>query len=245
MNEEPQSVPLSPPEKYPFWTYRDVLVLGSLAVPLLAISIGLVGGVTWAVGWKPAAKAAPLLISQFIFYSLWLAFLYAWFKVRYGRPFWRSLAWAAPQHGLFGSFVWGIFTAVFVITFGALLGPPQTEMPLVDLLRDRSSLIWMGVFAITLGPLWEELAFRGFLLPLLMRSLRAIPGILLTAMIFAGMHGPEYAWSWKHLVLVSAAGVAFGWMRYRSGSTAMATVMHSGYNLVFFLGMVWQKFPQK
>jgi membrane protease YdiL (CAAX protease family) len=117
-------------------------------------------------------------------------------------------------------------------------------MPLMDLLRDRVSLILVGAVAVTLGPLCEELAFRGFLLPLLIRSLSALPGILITALLFASLHGPEYAWSWRHLLLITLAGVAFGWMRYRSGSTATATVMHAAYNLTFFVGMVAQRVPQ-
>ena len=111
-------------------------------------------------------------------------------------------------------------------------------MPLTELLRERASLVWVGCFAITLGPLWEELAFRGFLMPLLVRSLTVAPAILLTALLFAGLHGPEYAWSWKHLALITVAGTAFGWMRHHASSTAAATVMHAGYNLVFFLGML-------
>ena len=47
------------------------------------------------------------------------------------------------------------------------------------------------------------------------------------------MHFQEYGNSWRHALLITAAGASFGWMRYRTGSTKAAAVMHSAYNCVF------------
>ena len=113
-------------------------------------------------------------------------------------------------------------------------------MPMQELLRDRASLVLVGIFAVTLGPLCEELSFRGFFLPLLARSLGAAGGVLLTAVAFSLMHGPQYAWSWRHILLITLAGVAFGVVRLRSGSTAAATIMHATYNLTFFVAYLVQ-----
>ena len=62
-----------------------------------------------------------------------------------------------------------------------------------ELLRDRLSIASIGFFAITLGPLCEELVFRGFLQPLLIRTFGVAAGILLCAVPFALLHGPQYA----------------------------------------------------
>jgi hypothetical protein len=231
---------LPPPPRKPgiFWSYWDALLMGAVSVPLLVLSVGLIGIPTWLFEWKPPGRAIPLLASQFLFYLLWLAFLWGWLKAHYRRPFWRAMAWERPDKGWGNCFAWGVVTALGVMVLGGVLRPPQVPMPLTELLRERASLVWVGLFAVTLGPLWEELAFRGFLMPLLARTLRAALAIVCTALLFAVLHGPEYAWSWKHLALISVAGVAFGWMRQHSGSTAAATVMHAGYNLVFFLGML-------
>jgi membrane protease YdiL (CAAX protease family) len=123
---------------------------------------------------------------------------------------------------------------------GALLRTPDLDMPMKRLLSDRTSLLLVGVAAATLGPVCEELAFRGFLMPLLVRSLGAWPGIVVSALPFALLHGPQYAWSWRHLLLIVIAGVSFGWMRHRTGSTAAAAVMHAGYNFTFFVAFVLQ-----
>jgi membrane protease YdiL (CAAX protease family) len=37
------------------------------------------------------------------------------------------------------------------------------------------------------------------------------------------------------VLLVAAAGAAFGVVRHRTGSTALAAVTHAGYNLTFFV----------
>ncbi len=113
-------------------------------------------------------------------------------------------------------------------------------MPIKQLLTDRSSILLVSVFATTLGPLCEELAFRGFLLPLLLRSLGPLAGVFLTALPFAVLHGPQYGWSWRHLLLITLAGAAFGWVRYRTGSTAAAAVTHASYNLTFLVAYLSQ-----
>ena len=38
--------------------------------------------------------------------------------------------------------------------------------------------------------------------------------------------------------LVGLAGMAFGWARHKTGSTAAATAMHATYNFTFFVGFV-------
>jgi hypothetical protein len=106
------------------------------------------------------------------------------------------------------------------------------------ILSNRLAVLLVGVAAATVGPLCEELAFRGFLMPLLVRSLGPAAGIVLSALPFALLHGPQYAWSWRHVLLITAAGVGFGYARHRTGSTTAATVVHATYNSTFFLAYV-------
>ncbi len=229
--------PPEPVERYPFWGYEDVVILTLLAVLLL---IG-VSTLFFLLPWRPSARAAGPIAAQFLFYALWFMALWALIKTRYGRPFWRSLAWLEPRRGLIRSAVLGIEVALVSILMGVVLRPPEIKTPLDQLLQDPVSIALVGVFAITLGPLCEELAFRGLLLPLLARTFGAAAGILLTAAPFALLHGSEYAWNWQRLVIIFFAGAMFGFQRYRTGSTAAATVMHSAYNLVFFAGLVAQR----
>ena len=53
---------------------------------------------------------------------------------------------------------------------------------------------------------------------------------------FALLHGPQYAWSWRHVLLIAVAGSAFGWWRVTHGSTGASALMHAGYNAVLVAG---------
>jgi membrane protease YdiL (CAAX protease family) len=227
---------------YPFWSYQDLVVLAGLAMPILVVSALLVRLIAIPAPDAFASPAVGVLAVQFLGYGLWFLCLYGLLRLRYGRPFWRSLAWVRPRAGVLSLVVVvaGPLLALGVVFFGVALRTPEIEMPMKELLRDRLSVVLVGVFATTLGPVCEELAFRGFLLPLLARSFGAAAGVLLSAAAFSALHGPQYAWSWRHLILITLAGAAFGWVRLRTGSTAAATMMHATYNLTFFTAYVTQ-----
>jgi membrane protease YdiL (CAAX protease family) len=242
MNGEtaPILYPEPPPRRQePFWGYQDLVLLIGLALPALLAAV-LVVTLFSAVAGRPPRTAATVLALQFLAYGFWFVCLYALLKLRYGRPFWQSLAWVRPRASLVSFLAGGAALAFSVALLGAALRTPDIDMPMKELLRDKTSLALVGFFAVTLGPLCEELIFRGFLQPLLTRSLGAAAAILVTAAVFALPHGPQYAWSWQHVVLITLAGAVFGWVRHRSGSTIAVTVMHAGYNFVFFVALVAQ-----
>lgn len=237
----PPPEPTPPAEEYPFWSWLDVAMLTALALPLMLITGLALYGLLHLLPPLPRVKAAGPIAATFSFYGLWFLALYALIRLRYGKPFWRSLAWVPPPQGLWNSAGWGLALALACIVLGVLLRPPEIKTPLEEMLKDPASVALIGIFAVTLGPLCEELAFRGFLMPLLVRSLGPLTGAMAAAAPFALLHGSEYAWSWQRLSIIFFAGAAFGWMRHRSNSTAAAAVMHSAYNLVFFVGLLAQR----
>jgi hypothetical protein len=232
--------PSATPERYPFWGYQDLTLFAALALPSLLLAFGLVQAVVLVSGARPAGKAGPLLAGQFLGYGFLFLSLYGLLKLRYNRPFWSSLGWVRPRAGLWTSVIGGPVVALLVASLGVVLQTPEIQMPIKDLFTDRFSIALVAVFATTLGPLCEELAFRGFLLPLVARSLGRVAGVLIAALPFAILHGPQYSWSWRHILLVALAGVAFGCMRLWSRSTLAATLMHAGYNLTFFSAYLFQ-----
>lgn len=224
---------------YPFWNYKDLALFFGMGLPCLVLSVALMEGATWIAGVK-LGKAVYFLFAQFIGYGLWFASLVLLLRVRYDAAFWPSLAWIMPKHGLWRAVFQGPMLAFGVAWLGYALHTPNVEMPFKELLSDRWSLILMGLFGVTIGPLCEELAFRGFLMPLVIRSWGVWAGILITALPFALLHGPQYSWSWQHIVLLVLAGAAFGRVRQITGSTAAAVMTHATYNLTFFSAMVMQ-----
>jgi uncharacterized protein len=243
MNEPVQAPVIQPvKESYPFWTYEDLAIFFGLGLPCLLLSVVLSKIVFAIAGYTPPNKALQLFPAQFIGYAFWFASLYLLLKVKYGRPLLASLAWIRPKGGWAPMSVFmGPVLAFAVGLLGVVLKTPQIEMPFRDMLNDRMSIFMFGLFAVTLGPLSEELAFRGFLMPLLVRSLGPVPGIVITALPFALLHGPQYSWSWRHLVLLTLAGTVFGCIRHYTGSTRAAAMTHATYNLTFFSAFLAQQ----
>jgi uncharacterized protein len=234
---DPPAPGAAPRDRDPaFWGYSDLFLFAGLSVPAMLAGFGLVKAGVSAFHLHPT-RAAELLTEQFIGYLFLFLVLVVIFRFQYDRPFWASLGWtritAAPL-AIVGA---GWLTAFAVVLVGYLIHTPTTSNPLTDLMQDRASILLVGIFGVTLGPLAEELAFRGFLQPLLVRSLGVLPGIILAALPFGLLHFSEYGNSWRHVVLISAAGIAFGWMRQATGSTKASTLMHSAYNALFFAAL--------
>ena len=227
-----------PPESYPFWGYLDLLgfvliaLLGSVVESLLMAAL---------ITATHVKQIYVLMPAQVLLYGFLLATLALIFRRYYGRPFWHSLRWASA--GVSGPFVatCGVLAALAVMVGSVLMRTPDIDSPMKALLADPASVIMIAVIGTTLAPVCEEIVFRGFLQPLLVRSLGAAPGILLAAAAFGLMHLQEYGYSWRHALLITLAGVAFGWMRQRTGSTKAAALMHAAYNCVFFLLLAVQQ----
>jgi len=237
---EPQPVePL--PERYPFWGYADLVVFFGLAFPCLLAGELTVKGFLSVFHLRVHSLAFELVPAQFLGYGLLFFALYLLLKLHYQRPFWPSLKWVASRPGAPKTILYGFVLAFAVALLGSSLRTPDIDTPMKQLLSDRGSIVLIAVFAVTLGPLCEELAFRGFLQPVLVRSFGAAAGIVLAAVPFGLLHLSQYGDSWRHGLLITMAGVAFGWMRQISGSTRTAAIMHGAYNFIFFATLFSQK----
>lgn len=226
--------PEAEPRDYPFWTFEDLgLFIGSV-IPVFLLAM-------LAVQLVPLKRSAVQMVYQLLIYLLLLGVLYLLVAWRYQRPFWRSLGWRVFRLPFLCAAA-GPVLAITASELGVLLKAPPIPF-IEDLISDRRSLFIMMLFLTVFGPVFEELVFRGFLFPLLARSLGAWPGILLAAMLFAVVHGSQYRWQWQQLSLVWFAGVVFGFVRYKTGSTAAATLVHTGYNAAFFIGFLVLRMP--
>jgi uncharacterized protein len=227
MTPQPES------RKYPFWTYEELGLLVGSVIPIFLL-VSLVGYFTRLKG------GAAAMVVQSLFYALLLGVLYLLVAWRYGQPFWKSLGWTAFRLPFLIAAT-GPMLAISSSAVGVLLKAPPLPSPIEDLISDRRSLFIMMLFLTLIGPVFEELMFRGFLFPLLARSTGPWPAIFVTAALFAMVHGYQYRWSWQHLTVVGLAGSVFGFVRYKSGSTAASTLVHTGYNATLFIGFMVQK----
>lgn len=223
-------------ERDVFWGFRDIALFVGLACIAAAAAV---------LAVKPfhiRSKGVEALTAQFLLYVLLFFGLLLLFKVQYDRPFWRSLGFGRAR-----GFLWavpaGAALAFGISLLGVAMHTPDLDTPMRQLLGDPAALALLAIFGSTLGPLFEEMAFRGFFQPLLVRSLGAAPGIAAAALPFGLLHLPQYGNSWRHGLLITLAGAAFGWTRHRTGSTFASTLMHAAYNSTFFLAL-FQESPR-
>ncbi len=224
----------------PYWDWLDAGLFVGLAVPsFLAAQLGAYGLSKLAP--EIFSQTRSLLLAQFAMYGLLFAALWLLLKTRYGQEFWPSMSWFVPWPGIGLTVFAGPLLVIAVVILGALMKTPNLDSPMQRLLEDKQSIALVGVFATTLGPLAEELIFRGFFQPLLVSRLGTVAGIAAASLPFALLHGPQYSWTWQHIVLLFLASSTFGIVRHRSGSTAASTLVHATYNLTFFTGFLLQR----
>ncbi len=142
-----------------FWSYEDLALLLSAILPCYvgAYMLVRVSGAT--------SKEGQTLIFQGSLFALLLGALYLLVAWRYHKPFWRSLGWVRPVRGAWWSVVGSPLLAVTVSILGVVLRAPVVSDPVKDLITGRLSLFTVMAFAVVFGPIYEELLFRGFLLP--------------------------------------------------------------------------------
>ncbi|GIU74883.1 MAG: hypothetical protein KatS3mg004_1970 [Bryobacteraceae bacterium] len=223
----------------PFWNWIDAALLAALALPCLALAIVLSQGFFLLLPRMPG-EAVRALTMQFAAYGFWFGSLWLILRERYQAPFWSSLGWRFPWPNMMLTGVLGPALVIFIAVLGEVLHTPVIDNAVARLLRDRWSVLLVGSFAVTLGPLAEELIFRGFFQPLAVRTFGPWGGITLASLPFALLHGPQYAWNWQHMLLLFLASFVFGYTRHRTGSTAASTIVHATYNLTFFVGYLTQ-----
>jgi hypothetical protein len=223
------------------WGWLEVAVSLLLMGPALVI-----GSVLAFAGGYIAARGEPnplhiAIPAQALAYLLWLTSLWALFRFK-DLNMWSELAWVWKWKDVLRWLAAGPAIALAVGFLAALLRAPRVEMELMrELLGDPRALPLFVLFGVTLAPFVEELIFRGVMLPVAARTMGAAGALLLTSLPFSLIHGPQYSWSWQHLLLLVVVGIVFGLIRLRTGSTVATTSAHAAYNLTMFAGYLVQQ----
>ncbi|GMQ97646.1 MAG: CPBP family intramembrane metalloprotease [Acidimicrobiia bacterium] len=138
----------------------------------------------------------------------------------------------------------GLQIAIALITAPLIIwlfpdGPP--EQGVAEIAGQSETIVeQLAVFAaVAVGaPLIEEIIFRGMLLAALARRLSRWPSILLSAVIFAGVHllDPNAIAVIPGLFLL---GVALAWAAMRTGNLSLPIALHSGINLLAAISILY------
>ena len=170
-----------------------------------------------------------LQLASYLFVIGFMALL-AWNRHQVSLP--QAISWNAPSGRQAGYAVCGGIVLALVSDVGnVVLGPwiPKS-LPITELFKDRPSAFLLAGFGILVAPLMEEMFFRGFLYPALARFTGVLPSIVLTATLFALLHGAQLSFSWAPLLLIFIVGVTLTAVRARTRSVALCVVVHMTYN---------------
>jgi CAAX protease family protein len=224
----------SAPPRDPAWSGLDVFRLLIIALVILFASVfamlAVVPGTTFrARALRLTAQPELLIVAQMLAYLLLLGYMYILVtKERRSPRFWKTIHWNWPAN--IWPFVAGGLAMQIVFLFLGRLLPFPKETPFDALLRRPAAVVLIAVFAVTLGPLMEELFFRGFLYPVLARRFGMGTGISVSAFGFGLMHAAQYGYSWASVLLIFLVGMVLGTVRARKNSVAAGFLVHAAYN---------------
>lgn len=223
----------------PFWGFGELFLAAAVFLAALGSVVGAAARYLHAPEqsglWSVLEEGAAYIV---LFIALKLIF------ARYRKGVLDSLAFSklgpfAPQ----ALIAIGLGLSVVVMLLQYALLTPEVDTPFEKLLDDPASRIAVALFGITLGPLVEELLFRGFLQPVLVDVAGVFPGILLTSMLFGALHLTQNAFIWQSGVLIMLVGFVLGVVRHLSGSTRASTVVHMAYNSLPFVALLFEGNP--
>jgi uncharacterized protein len=216
------------------WTGWDVLAIAALTfLTMVVLQLGvLLAAHRWSYPHENMSEVAQkpilLLVSQFLIYVAVAACMIMMVEGKYQVPFWQAIRWNWPraEWKLLGL---GVVLLLALSMLESLLPLPK-DTPFEHLFDRPRDAYLLSLIAVSLGPLMEELFFRGFLYPVLARRMGVVWGILLTALPFGLIHLPQYGWAWGAALVIFLVGVVCGAVRAATKSVAASFLVHVGYN---------------
>jgi len=195
-------------------------------------------------------------------YLLTLALAWVVFPLFWNRAFSEGIQWNFPaaRRLVLRLVPLGLLLGWAVEAISSLLPMPD-KMPIDDFFRTQSDVWLITLFGTLIAPLFEEICFRGFLLPAfaiaydwltLARTPEAIlrwkqtttltPASLafsgiLTSCLFALLHAEQLAHAWSALAVLLCVSLILTYIRIRTRSVACSALVHACYNLSVFIGL--------
>jgi membrane protease YdiL (CAAX protease family) len=134
-----------------------------------------------------------------------------------------------------------ISAVVFVATALLSSDPMETGSEAIEAIVGGTSSSVLGMILVVLavavlGPIAEEIVFRGVLLPWLGRHMSPMLAIVTSSIVFAALH-PHYG---ARMAAIFAIGAVLGWARWRTGDLRTSIALHMTVNGAFSLGVLAQ-----
>ncbi|MGC1306909.1 MAG: type II CAAX endopeptidase family protein [Phormidesmis sp.] len=214
-----------------------------LTPDLATVNAGWIGGSGWiGAGWVLALTSRGKALYSLVFYLLMaastLGVLYVsikaylplskeWFSAR------LSGRW--PLWGL-GSYLVALPLMLAVSLLNQQIWQGQGgNNPILQIVLEERDPVALGMFFFTAAiaaPVFEEILFRGFLLPSLTRYLPTWGAIGLSSLIFSAAH-----LSFSEVLPLTVLGAILGFAYVRSRNLMSSILLHSTWNSVTMIGL--------
>ena len=223
-----------PPVENPPWSLWDVVQLAALTflTPILFLILG--GAAAQHFLYKSTAltdvvqKPSLSLLAELLAYGVVLFCMVALVHGKTRQPFLVGVGWNWPQRK------WGLISLGVALLFALqLVGhflPIPKNVPFDKFFAQRTDAYLTSLFAISVGPLMEELFFRGFLYPVLARRMRMGSAVVVTALAFGSVHSLQLAFSWAAVLVIVIVGLVLTMVRAVTHSVGSSFLVHVAYN---------------
>jgi len=197
----------------------------------------------------------------FTFFCCLLVFPFVWRKGFLTGIHWRGTTALKLRGQLFGA---ASLCFLLAIVNGVLM-PGPSNAPIDIIFRSPGAAWLLFGFGITLAPLFEEMGFRGFLLPALCTAIDwihekstdtlprpldvnghpqwSLPAMviasLLTSVPFALMHAEQTSYALGPFILLVFVSLVLCWARLHTRSLAASVLVHMSYNFLLFSLMLF------
>ncbi|MDE3137836.1 MAG: CPBP family intramembrane metalloprotease [Acidobacteriota bacterium] len=234
------------------WGWRQLLlfVIVALASLILLTNVMAYGAMLW-LKIKPGdlktflmTNATVLSLRTALWYATMIAYLFVMIRLNRNLPFWRTIGWrdwrskTMPRAALYALCAVGGMALAVVVEAGSIAFRTRAKLPIEALFHNRAGVLWLMAVGILLAPAVEETIFRGYLYPVLARTLGVEGGILATGFLFGLMHAPQVWGGWGQIGLLVLVGIVLTYARARTGTVLTSWLLHLGYNTFLFAGFV-------
>jgi uncharacterized protein len=230
-----------------------VLLLTSVSVFALAMGFHLLGTETPEQLLREPRLLIPSMAAAYLIAGaiVWAIFTYLWQRTFLGGLHWNFTAVRRRWIPLLAG---GIVLSLVVQFLSNFLPVPKT-LPIDDFFRNSADVWMVALFGTFVAPIFEELAFRGFLLPSLasawdwLQGRREDAGVdqdphwsvaalvvscTITSIAFALVHADQLAHAWAPLAVLFAVSLVLCGVRLWTESLAASTLIHATYNGTIF-----------
>ncbi len=217
------------------WKIVDVLYAYGIIFSISLVSVAFL----YLANFDRVSFLFPIIV-QIVISAITLIAIYSIITKKYDMSFKKAMGIDMDRFGeyfssgIFISFLLVISTSVITLVFMNYVGAPETD-PYQELPADR--LRMLAFLAVFIAPVVEEIFFRGFMQPALVKNFGIAGGIAVTAVVF-GLSHAQYLDHTIALAAVTSIGLILGIAKEKTGSVMPCIVAHLLNNLYAALSVI-------